>query len=197
MGSKEPVLEPKLTTVLARLCKRLGSLTKTQAVKLPYLVDVIAEHTLGERVTRATYQAWRYGVVAAEVWRGFAGDVGKAGIFSVEELPYSEGAVRIGLAGVAPDVLSPAEQVIVDYVAEEYGALDFEALGRLTKSMNPKIRIWGSNERVVVDEDAYARLAGRWDALLRRLESCDTEDPQGWSEVTDYSPEFFKKSLGV
>jgi len=197
MGSKEPALEPKLAAVLARLCERLASLTKTQAVKLPYLVDVVAEHLAGKRITGASYQAWRYGVVAPEVWRGFARDAERVGIFSVEELPYSEGAFRICLAAAAPDVLSPVERAIVDYVADEYGTLDFEELGRLTKAMNPKVRIWGSNERVPVDEDAFARLAGRWDWLLRKIASCDTEDPKGWTEVTDHSPEFFKKSLGV
>jgi len=39
--------------------------------------------------------------------------------------------------------------------------------------------------------------ADRWDKLLRKLAACDTDDPKGWVEVTDHSPEFFKKSLGV
>ena len=33
-------MNPKLSAVLARLCERLGPLFSTQAVKLPYLVDV-------------------------------------------------------------------------------------------------------------------------------------------------------------
>jgi hypothetical protein len=37
-------LPPRLEAVLARLCKRLGPMTKTKAVKLPYLVDVVARH---------------------------------------------------------------------------------------------------------------------------------------------------------
>jgi len=197
MDRNQPAFDPRLAAVLARLCERRGTLTKTQAVKLPYLVDVIAKHVAGERITRAAYQAWKYGVVASEIWHGFARNAERVGIFSVEELPYSEGAVCIRLVASVPDVLSPAERAIVDYVADEYGGLDFDDLGRLTKSMNPGIRDWGSNERVPVDEDAYARLSGRWDSVLRKLQACDTEDPKNWTEVTDHSPEFFKKSLGV
>jgi uncharacterized phage-associated protein len=197
MDKNEPAFDPKLAAVLARLCERRGSLTKTQAVKLPYLIDVIAKHVVGKRMTRATYQAWKCGVVAPAIWHGFPKSAERVGIFSIEELLYSEGAVCIRLASPAPDVLSPAERAIVDYVADEYGGLDFEDLGKLTKSMNPGIRSWGSNQPVPVDEDAYARLSGRWDSVLRRLQACDTEDQKSWTEVTDHSPEFFKKSLGV
>ena len=196
MGGKLSALDPKLTAVLARLCERLGSLTKTRAVKLPYLVDVMAQHFLGERVTQATYQTWKHGVVAAQVWH-FAKTPGRAGVFNIEEEPYSEGSVAIRLAAPPAAGLSPEEQKIVDYVADRYGTLNFEELGRLTKAMNVEVRGWGSNGLARVDEEAYARLAGRWDEVLRNLESCDTEDEKGWTEVTEYSPEFFRKSLGV
>ncbi len=50
--SRGPTLDPKLKAVLARLCEKRGSLFKTQAVKLPYLVDVVATHVLGESITQ-------------------------------------------------------------------------------------------------------------------------------------------------
>jgi hypothetical protein len=189
-------LDPKLAAVLARLCERLGSLTKTRAVKLPYLVDVVAKHFLGERITRATHQTWKHGVVAAEVWH-FAKVTGLMGVFKIEEEPYSEGSVAIRLAAAPAEGLSPEEQKVVDYVADRYGPLNFEELGRLTKAMNIEVGGWGSNSLARVDDDAYARLAGHWNEVLRTLESCDTEDEKGWTEVTEHSPEFFRKSLGV
>jgi hypothetical protein len=63
--------------------------------------------------------------------------------------------------------------------------------------MNVEVRGWGSNSLARVDDEAYARLAGHWNEVLRNLESCDTEDEKGWTEVTEHSPEFFRKSLGV
>jgi hypothetical protein len=189
-------LDPALAAVLARLCERLGSLTKTQAVKLPYLVDVVGTHLLGERITRATYQTWKHGVVAAEVWH-FAKSAGCVGVFKIEEEPYSEGSVSIRLAGPSPGGLSPDKEKVVDYVADQYGHANFDELGRMTKAMNVETRHWGSNRPAKVDEDAYARLVGHWSEVLRTLAHCDTEDEQNWTEVTEYSPEFFRKSLGV
>jgi len=196
MSPDSSTLAPKLGAVLARLCERLGALTKTRAVKLPYLVDVVAQHLLGRRITEATYQTWEKGVVAVEVWH-FAKTQGRVGGFKIEERPYSEGSISIRLAAAPPGDLEIEEEKIVDYVADQYGSLNFEALGRLTKAMNLEVRRWGSNGAARVDDDAYARLVGRWDEVLRRLELCDTEDEQNWTEVTDFSPEFFRKSLGV
>jgi hypothetical protein len=196
MGGKASALDSKLTAVLARLCERLGSLTKTQAVKLPYLVDVVGQHFLGERLTRATYQTWKHGVVAAEVWH-FAKSAGHVGAFKIEEEPYSEGSVSIRLAGSPLGGLSPEEQKIVDYVADQYGHANFEELGRMTKAMNVETRRWGSNSLANIDDDAYARLVGHWSEVLSTLAHCDTEDEQGWTEVTEHSPEFFRKSFGA
>ncbi len=181
MGAKQPALEPKLAAVLARLCQRRGSLTKTQAAKLPYLVDVVAKHVLGKRITRASHENWRYGVVASEVWH-FA----KPGVrdpFSIEELPYSEGRVLITLVREPTDDLSVEEQEIVDFIADEFGSLDFDDLGRLTKAMNLEVASWGSNGAAKVDEEAYIRLAGRFDRVFKRLERCDSEDPKTWGEL--------------
>ena len=62
-------MNPRMTAVLARLCEQLGPLFKTQAVKLPYLVDVVAKSVLGHTIANGTYQAWEHGVVAREVYR--------------------------------------------------------------------------------------------------------------------------------
>ena len=53
----------KLILVLERICERLGSVNKTQAVKLPYLVDTVAARVLGRPITSAAYETWRHGVV--------------------------------------------------------------------------------------------------------------------------------------
>src|SRR5258707_381465 len=60
-------LPPKLEAVLIRLGKA-AALDVTQAVKLPYLVDVVAAHVIGRRITEGTHQAWDHGVVTKEVW---------------------------------------------------------------------------------------------------------------------------------
>jgi len=195
MGEHRQTLDPKLSAVLARLCERRGVLTKTQAAKLPYLVDVVAAHVLGHRMTSASHESWRYGVVAAEVWR-FA-KPGQSGPFLIEEQPYSEGRVLISLTGDPQAGLSAEEQEVVDFVADEFGGMDFDQLGKLTKAMNVEVASWGSNRAAKVDEDAYVRLMGRWDQVLARLERCDTEDESTWQELTGASIGELRKSLGV
>ena len=68
-GREKQGMSPRFRAVLARLCERLGPMYKTQAVKLPYLVDVISNNLLGHVVAGGTYQAWEHGVVAREVYR--------------------------------------------------------------------------------------------------------------------------------
>ncbi|HYU33237.1 MAG TPA: hypothetical protein VEW48_13840 [Thermoanaerobaculia bacterium] len=70
-------MNPRLRAVLARLCDRLGPMYKTQAVKLPYLVDVIAKNTLGHVIAGGTYQAWEHGVVTREVYRFVEHEAGR------------------------------------------------------------------------------------------------------------------------
>jgi uncharacterized phage-associated protein len=36
---------------------------------VPYLVDVVASHLLGHRITEGTHETWDYGVVTREVYR--------------------------------------------------------------------------------------------------------------------------------
>ncbi len=67
MVRSETRLDLKTEAVLARLCERLGFLNKTQAVKLPYLVDVMAKHLLGRRLAETRFEAWDQGVVAPEI----------------------------------------------------------------------------------------------------------------------------------
>ncbi|HZF10241.1 MAG TPA: type II toxin-antitoxin system antitoxin SocA domain-containing protein [Thermoanaerobaculia bacterium] len=196
MGN-QPTLDPKLTAVLARLCKRRGTLTKTQAAKLPYLVDVVAQHVLGRRITAASHQNWRWGVVAAEVWHSVKPGTGIQPFFSIVEMPYSEGSVQISLLKEPAKVLEPEEAEIVDFVADEFGALDYGKLGKLTKAMNLEVTDWGSNTPAKIDEDAYIRLMGRWDTIFSRLELCNTEDESNWQELTGASVEELRKSLGV
>ena len=58
-------LPPKLEAVLIRL-GRAATLNVTQAVKLPYLMDVIAVHVLGRRITEASHKTWDKGIVTNE-----------------------------------------------------------------------------------------------------------------------------------
>ena len=130
-----------------------------------------------------------------EVWHFIK--PGRRGVFLIEELPYSEGSVQVSVLAEPESGLDPDEQGIVNFVADEFGALDYEKLGKLTKAMNLEATDWQSNSPAKVDEDAYVRLLGRWDTIFGKLESCDTEDESNWQELTGASTDELRKSLGV
>ncbi len=176
-------MPPKLEAVLARLCERLGPMTKTKAVKLPYLVDVVARHTLGRRITEGTHQTWDYGVVTREVYRFFTHESAEP-LFKVEPHHFSEGGILISLGEAPPPTLEDEERDIVDHVAELYGELDAGQLGNLTKALNTELEAgaWGSTHGAEVGEDAYARLAAGWQALYERLPRLDLTDESQWGE---------------
>jgi hypothetical protein len=173
-------------------------MTKTKAVKLPYLVDLVAKQLLGHRVTHdTTYQAWDYGVVAREVFSFISHSDGDA-VFAIEPHNYSEGGLQIRLRSeVSPD-LSPDEQRVVDFVAEEYGRLDAASLGLLTKRLNSQLapESWGSNQAAALDEDAFAKLSEGWQALAENLETLDITDRSLWGERIDNPREHLRKALG-
>lgn len=176
-------LPPKLKSVLIRLGKS-APLNKTQAVKLPYLVDVIANNVLGRRITEGTHEAWQFGVVTSEVWH-FLEHSDDSLILHMEPIPFSEEKRLVIDADIEPD-LTPDEQRIVDYVQEEYATFRAGDLGRITKLMNPEISHWGSAREPNLGEDAYDRMSQDYldmaevvaDATLDRLrrESVAVED---------------------
>lgn len=148
-------LPPKLKAVLLRLGKA-ASLNTTQAVKLPYLVDVVANNVLGRRITEGTHEAWQYGVVTAEVWHYL--EHAESPVLHMEPVPFSEEKRLVIDADPAPDELTLDEQRIVDFVAEEFSTVRAMELGKITKFMNPEIPSWGSNRAPGLGEDAYDRM---------------------------------------
>ena len=159
------VLPPKLEAVLARAaigCK----LNKTRAAKLPYLVDVVANHVLGRPITEGTHQTWERGVVTAEAWRCF--DRGGNENFEVEPVPFSEEKVVKFVGGEPPDALSEEETAVVDAVLEEFGGTWAADLGKITKHMNPWVPSWGANRHADVSEDAYDRLSSEYQSMVER-----------------------------
>lgn len=183
-------LEPKLEAVLATLCAELGPMFKTQVVKLPYLVDVVANRVLGRSITRGTHQTWEHGVVTREAYRFFSHeDVGP--LFTETKHEYSESGARFGLAedALAPE-LSPEERTIVELVAQEFGDLTPSRLGDLTKLMNTELSAdsWGSNTEARTDREAYLRLQDRWQELGERLLVLNLEDRELWGKRMDRSP---------
>lgn len=191
-------LPPKLEAVLARLCEQLGPMTKTRAVKLPYLVDVVARHVLGHRITEGTHQTWDYGVVTREAYRFFTHEKGEP-LFKVEPYPYSEGGVLISLKQENTTRLDDDEIEIVDHVAELYGEMDAGRLGSLTKALNTELApdAWGSNHDAEVGEDAYARLSEGWQALYEKLPHLDLTDRNQWGKPIEDVDEYLKDVLGV
>lgn len=183
-------LEPKLEAVLAALCAELGPMFKTQVVKLPYLVDVVAERVLGRRITSGTHQTWEHGVVTREAYRFFSHE-NVSPLFEEQKHEYSESGSLFSLSeDAAPSGLSPEELAIVEYVAEELGDLPPTRLGDLTKLLNTELEAdaWGSNTEARTDEEAYLRLQERWQELGDRLPALDLEDRDLWGERMDKSP---------
>jgi uncharacterized phage-associated protein len=185
-------MNPKLTAVMARLCERLGPLFSTQAVKLPYLVDVVAKHVLGQPIANGTYQTWEHGVVAKEVFRFIKHGAAQDPLFFVEPHPYSESGKRIALAGAADlrPVLTAEERAIVDFVADEYGHVAPEQLGYLTKRLNTERppEAWGTNQTALVNEDAFLRLSPAWQSLCERISEENLDDRSRWSEPVNDDP---------
>jgi uncharacterized phage-associated protein len=199
MAVKAERLNPKLEAVLARVCQKLGAITTTRAVKLPYLVDVVAKHVLGHPVTGGTHQTWDYGVVTREVWSYIQHGGDPNDPFRIKAHNFSEDGKEISLAG-EPDenVLTPEEEEIVDHVADHYGRFDAPTLGRLTKSLNTHLDAgaWGKNHRAAVDEDAYSRLSSSYQAFCNQLPFLDLTDEENWGEPIDDPQEYLRRELG-
>src|SRR5262245_52610215 len=193
----ETRLDPKTEAVLARFCERLGFRYKTQAVKLPYLADVVAKHVLDRRLVDLRFQAWDQGVVAPEIYKFFTHHREPDPVFRVEPAQYSESAVRISLRGAPQRALTDEEREIVDFVADEYGRLPVEQLGRVTKRLNTELPIekWGSNAEVRIDEEAYLRLSPHWQELYESIAASDLNDQSLWGEPIEDSGEYLRRAL--
>ncbi|HEY2295161.1 MAG TPA: hypothetical protein VGM86_31035, partial [Thermoanaerobaculia bacterium] len=161
-------LPPKLKAVLIRLGKT-KQLNVTQAVKLPYLVDVVATHILGRKITEGHHKAWDHGVVTREVWH-YLNKCVDSPVFHLESVPLSEER-RVVIDVDEPAVLSPEEQAVVDFVAHEL-VLRAGELGRLTKLMNPGIPSWGQRDYAAsVGEDAFERLSPEYREMAEHVAS--------------------------
>jgi hypothetical protein len=188
-------LNPKLEAVLARLCERLGSLCKTQAVKLPYLVDVVASQAIGKTITGARHETWKNGVVTKEAYV-FMTYQEKDPVFAFSEDSYGYGK-RLRLVGKPRTSLSTKERVVVDFIADQFGHLGYKQLGQLTKNLNTQLTVedWGTNAPANVGEDSYARLSPGWQAFCRRLASIDLDDRSQWVPMDDDPAADFKRLL--
>lgn len=149
--------DEKLVAILARLCQERGDLWTTQAVKLPYLVDLVAMHVLGHRLTRSHHKTWTYGVVTARAW-GLIKKQEGGRYFEVYGDPYAEGARLRLLDHSVVERLTDEETAIVDFVAQEFGDMTPADLGQLTKDLNPEVDQWGGRQAIELSEDAYRRL---------------------------------------
>lgn len=186
----------KLEAVLALLCEATGGLAMTQAVKLPYLVDVVARHALGRPVLGATYEAWDYGVVTKEAWVLLNYEPPSA--FKVERHPYSEVGfvIKLRCRGDIEGALTDEEREIVGYVAEQYAGITANNLGLLTKRMNPQVSKWGSNETAATDEDAYFRLSQEWESTCKAIDDADLDDESKWGDLIRDPREHLRRALG-
>ena len=198
MATKGTRLNPKIEAVLSRLCERLGALTMTSAVKLPYLVDVVSSHLLGRAITGGTHQTWRLGVVTTEVWSYAQKGGGINDPFVIKSSNQFEGGKRIYLSGEPDETLTPEEEAIVDFVADSWGRYDAKALGRLTKALNTQLSAsaWSRNQPATLGEDAFARLSSSWQAFSERLPALDFSDERHWGEPIGDPREYLRRELG-
>jgi len=184
----------KLEAVLGRLCGQCDGLLLTQAVKLPYLVDVVAQRVLGKQIIGATYEAWNLGVVTKEAWIMLKHE--PPPFLAVTVHAYSETGLMIQLSGSAPNLSSQQEVEVVDAVAQTYGRASASVLGDLTKRMNPQISKWGSNERAATDYEAYQHLSDGWGRLaLFGLTDADLDNRSNWGPEIDDPAEYVRRAL--
>lgn len=170
----QPTLSPKLESVLLRLASRAPErLTITQAVKLPYLVDVLAQHVLGRRITEGKHETWQHGVVTSEAWH-FLSSQPAEGPLHVVPSRFSE-EIWVEAVNDAEDDLDEEERRIVDFVAEEFGFATASELGVLTKRMNPSIRSWGSHHRADLGGDAFERMSSDYLEMIEAVEPVTLE----------------------
>lgn len=166
--SKPNDLPPKLKAVLIRLGKA-RQLNVTQAVKLPYLVDVVSMHVLGRRITEGHHKAWDHGVVTREVWH-YLTKCENSEVFHLEAVPLSE-ETRVVIDVDETRGLTPEEEAVVDFVAREL-VLKAGELGRLTKFMNPSIPSWGTRDYAAsIEADAYERLSPEYREMAEQVAS--------------------------
>jgi hypothetical protein len=158
-------LPPKLQAVLVRLC-RIASLNITQAVKLPYLVDVVSKQVLGAPITGGAHEAWEYGVVTSQAWRHLDAPSPDSP-FVVKSVAFSD-EKRVSVKDDADEsLLSDEERQIVDYVASEFAALPASELGMTTKFMNPRIARWGNNHAADMSSNAFERMSWDYQAMAK------------------------------
>lgn len=181
---KTTALPPKLEAVLVRL-GTATSLNVTQAVKLPYLVDVVANHLLGGPITEGHHEAWDNGVVTSEVWH-YLKKCDDSPVFHLEPVLYSEERrLVIDSADVAEVVLTEQEEQVVALVAREFGKVRAVDLGRMTKLMNPEISSWGTNKPARTNEDAFERLSDDYQAMAEAVSALTLERLRRAYEVVE------------
>ena len=171
---KTTSLPPKLEAVLLRL-GRAAQLNVTQAVKLPYIVDVVANRVLGHPITEGSHETWENGVVTSQVWH-YLTKADDPDVFRLEPVPWSEERKVVVAVDDKDAELTEDEQKVVDYVAHEYGGISAGALGTLTKTMNPDLSSWGtSNRHASITSDAYDRLSDEYQEMVESISGVTLE----------------------
>ncbi len=166
-------LPPKLEAVLAQLCED-GQLNVTQAVKLTYLVDVVAEHVLGRRITEGRHKAFQHGVVTSEAWRHLNRLGEGPSLFRLE--PYDEER-KVKIVHEPPGgLLTEEERQVVACIRAEFGRVRASELGLITKRMNPTISSWGSGRLADTGEDAYDRMSPEYQEMARAVDQWTVEE---------------------
>jgi uncharacterized phage-associated protein len=177
-------LPPKLEAVLVAIAKDHG-LNVTQAVKIPYLVDVVARRVLGRPITEGVHETWQLGVVTRQAWHHLDKSAQGKSPFRVKQVICSE-EKRVSVVDET-DVadLTDDERQVVAFVWDQFKSTSAAELGRITKRMNPNKKSWGSNELADTGEDAYDRMSANYQEMAALVESLTPAQMQDWVKVED------------
>lgn len=167
-------LPPKLEAVLVRI-GRAKALNVTKAVKLPYLVDVVANQVLDRPITEGHHEAWDHGVVTVEAWRALDRSE-ESDSLGLSRSPYSE-EKRLTVSDSCDDsALSEQEADVVDAVLDLFADLSASELGEMTKMMNPSIVRWGSNREAGISGDQYERMSPEYQEMAAAVAALKPTD---------------------
>jgi len=172
--AKSNILPPKLQAVIVRL-GRDANLNVTKAVKLPYIVDVIANRVLGHPITEGTHQAWEKGAVTSEAWR-YLDKAKISAALHLKKAPYSEERTLVVSDDADDSALTDEEKEVVDAVREEFGPMMATEVGQMTKLMNPTVARWGSNRRASIAQDAFDAMSPQYQNMVGNALRMTLED---------------------
>ena len=141
-----------LETIIIGLLRKAGGhgLSKTQLIKLVFLLDIEAVRRNGSCISGCRYHTDQFGVVDYNIWDAAMALADEEHIkFSADHNEFGSPIYRIFLVEDIFESPLPDVQAAVDIVWEKYGELNAAKLGGITKEFVPMDDEWETG--VLVD----------------------------------------------